>query len=105
MSGEAVAAFLKMLAEDADVQKAVDLSAKAGDAQLDAIVAAAASKGHEFTVAELKSVLDALPSGEEGELTEDELAKAAGGVMAYDRLTSPILKKKLPGLDYLAAKK
>jgi len=66
--------FVKDASENNDFQKEL----KSVGADVEAIVTFASGKGYDFTVDELKSFVDA----KKGELSEEQLDKVAGGVVA-----------------------
>ncbi len=71
MSAEKAKAFLKKAQDDQDLQAKIDATQSNGKA----VVKLGASLGYEFTVEELNMAIDELY----GELSDEELASAAGG--------------------------
>jgi len=74
MSQSELERFVKDAKDNKDFQKEL----KAVGADVEAIVTFASGKGYDFTVDELKSFVDA----KKGELSEEQLDKVAGGVVA-----------------------
>jgi predicted ribosomally synthesized peptide with nif11-like leader len=71
MSAEKAKAFLKKAQDDQALQAKIDATQSNGKA----VVKLGASLGYEFTVEELNMAIDELY----GELSDEELASAAGG--------------------------
>ena len=74
MSVENVKAFFEKVEGDKELQEKLKPSTEGG--ALDEVVAIAAEAGFEFTVEDFAEVLEA---GGEGELSDEELKRVAGG--------------------------
>ena len=74
MSQEAAAAFLATLAANANLRSELDAQIHSAADKVDAFVAFAARKGHQFAPADLAAALAA-----QAEMSEEQLDRIAGG--------------------------
>jgi predicted ribosomally synthesized peptide with nif11-like leader len=82
MSSQAVIDFLNRVVADAALQQELQAAVEGKAATGEAIAAVARRHGHDFDVAELTQVVEAINAGGSRELSDEELEAVAGGFTA-----------------------
>ncbi len=79
MGTQAVVSFLNLVVTDAQLQEELQAAVEGTTATGEAIAQVARRHGHEFDVAELTQVVEAINAGGSRELSDEELEAVAGG--------------------------